>query len=178
MALKGNLRDFNTTQLLNLINLARKTGALVVQSQGTDAKLFFKEGKLVHAAALGQDGELANMLVKAGKLSMEQSQSIRAHSAKLSEKELALYLINAGLVTQGDVVQSVKDHVLSVVYRLFTWEDGVFCFEPNSLPGSGQITVPIDLENVIMEGSRRVKEWELIQDELPNLDIALKFTDR
>ena len=30
MALKGNLRDFTITQLLNLINLARKTGALVI----------------------------------------------------------------------------------------------------------------------------------------------------
>jgi hypothetical protein len=28
MALKGNLQDFSLTQLLNLINLARKTGAL------------------------------------------------------------------------------------------------------------------------------------------------------
>ena len=31
MALKGNLRDFTITQLLNLINLARKTGTLVVE---------------------------------------------------------------------------------------------------------------------------------------------------
>ena len=118
------------------------------------------------------------MLVQAGKLSEEQFKTIRARSGKISEKELALYLINAGLVTQGEVVQSVKDHVLNVVYRLFTWEDGVFYFEPNRLPPAGRITVPIDLENVIMEGSRRVKEWERLQEELPNLDMALKFTDR
>ena len=31
MALKGNLRDFSTTQLLNLINLARKTGTLTIE---------------------------------------------------------------------------------------------------------------------------------------------------
>ena len=30
MALRGNLRDFTVTQLLNLINLAQKTGTLVV----------------------------------------------------------------------------------------------------------------------------------------------------
>ena len=178
MALKGNLRDFNTTQLLNLINLARKTGALTIQSQGTDAKTYFKEGKLVHAAASGQDGDLAHMLVKAGKISEEQFKTIRARSGKISEKELALYLINAGLVTQSDVVQSVKDYVLTVVYRLFTWEEGVFHFEPNRLPPPGRITVPIDLENVIMEGSRRVKEWERLQEELPDLNMALKFTDR
>jgi len=178
MALKGNLRDFNTTQLLNLINLARKTGALTIQSQGTDAKMYFKEGKLIHATASGQDGDLTHMLLKAGKLSEDQSKTIHARAGKVSEKELALYLINAGLVTQNDVVQSVKDQVLSVIYRLFTWEEGVFYFEPNRLPPTGQITVPIDLENVIMEGSRRVKEWERLQEELPNLDMALKFTDR
>ncbi|MCD6554577.1 MAG: DUF4388 domain-containing protein [Anaerolineae bacterium] len=178
MALKGNLRDFNTTQLLNLINLARKTGALTIQSQGADAKVYFKEGKLVHATTSSQDGDLTRMLVQAGKLSEEQFKTIRARSGKISEKELALYLINAGLVTQSEVVQSVKDHVLNVVYRLFTWEDGVFYFEPNRLPPAGRITVPIDLENVIMEGSRRVKEWERLQEELPNLDMALKFTDR
>ena len=38
--------------------------------------------------------------------------------------------------------------------------------------------MPIDLENIILEGSRRVKEWERLQDELPDLDMALKFTDR
>jgi hypothetical protein len=29
-----------------------------------------------------------------------------------------------------------------------------------------------------MEGSRRLKEWERLQEELPNLDISLRFTDR
>ena len=28
MALQGNLKDFSTAQLLNLVNLARKTGAM------------------------------------------------------------------------------------------------------------------------------------------------------
>ena len=30
MPLQGNLRDFSTTQLLNLINLAGKTGSLFI----------------------------------------------------------------------------------------------------------------------------------------------------
>jgi hypothetical protein len=46
------------------------------------------------------------------------------------------------------------------------------------LPSNDVITVPIDLENIILEGSRRVKEWERLQDELPDLDMALRFTDR
>ena len=33
MALKGKLEDFGITQLLNLINLARKTGTLYLEGQ-------------------------------------------------------------------------------------------------------------------------------------------------
>jgi hypothetical protein len=178
MALKGNLRDFSTTQLLNLINLARKTGVLTIKAQGTSARLFFREGKLIHASLGDQDGHLANMLLKAGKLSSEQSRTIRAHSEIDSAKELGLLLINAGYVTQSDIVQSVKAYILDVVYMLFAWVEGLFYFEPNLLPSEDKITVPINLENIIMEGSRRLKERERLQGELPNLNRALKFTDR
>jgi hypothetical protein len=46
------------------------------------------------------------------------------------------------------------------------------------LPFKDRITIPIDLSSVIMEGSRRLKEWEQLQEELPDLDVALKFADR
>jgi len=38
--------------------------------------------------------------------------------------------------------------------------------------------VKLDLENLIIEGSRQLREWEELQDEIPSLDLALKFTDR
>ncbi len=62
MALKGNLRDFTITQLLNLINLARKTGTLVVEGPGEVAKVFFREGKLSYAAIEQEDNSLAAVL--------------------------------------------------------------------------------------------------------------------
>jgi hypothetical protein len=38
--------------------------------------------------------------------------------------------------------------------------------------------VRLDLENIIIEGSRQLREWEQLHDEIPSLDMALKFTDR
>jgi hypothetical protein len=177
MALKGNLRDFSTTQLLNLIHLARKTGALTVQVPPGVTTLFFREGKLVHATS-GQDEHLASILARAGKLTAEQAKIIRSRAADKAAKELGMLLISAGHVTQQDIVGSIRTNTLEAVYGLFTWSDGQFHFEPNQLPAEDAITVPIDLENIILEGSRRVKEWERLQDELPDLGMALKFTDR
>lgn len=177
MALQGNLRDFSITQLLNLVHLARKTGALTLQVDSVTTALFFREGKLVYTTSTDHDDQLVGMLARAGKLTSEQAQMIRSRSAGHSDKKLAMMLINAGTVTQKDIVGSIRKDFLEIVYRLFTWSDGRFLFEPNRLAAEDAITISIDLENVILEGSRHVKEWEHLQDEVPDLDVALKFTD-
>lgn len=179
MALKGNLRDFSTTQLLNLINLARKTGTLSIQTDKESAQMSFREGKLIYAYMGNESGNhLARILQGSGKLSPEQAQVIQSHAAGKSDKEIGHLLVTARRVTQNDIIQSVRQNVLDTVYKLFTWGEGFFRFDANKLPNSGYITIPIDLESVIMEGSRRLKEWEILQDELPDLDVALRFTDR
>jgi len=178
MALKGNLRDFSTTQLLNLINLAKKTGTLVIEGPGQNAQMAFRNGKLIYAQIGLEDSNLASILQKSGKLTEEQAKALKAKTTTTSDKELGLLLINAGYVNQSDILTSIRNNLLEVVYRLFTWVEGLFRFEPTLMPGDDKITVPIDLENVIMEGSRRMREWEQLAEELPNLDMALKFAER
>jgi len=179
MALKGNLRDFSTTQLLNLISLARKTGTLTIQGEGEVARMSFREGKLIYAQLGNEQGNhLAYMLENAGKLSEEQARIIKSRVQDKSDKQLGHMLIQAGYVTQSDIIQSVRQNVLDIVYKLFTWAEGLFRFDANKLPSPSHITIPIDLESVIMEGSRRLKEWEILQVELPDLDVSLRFTDR
>jgi hypothetical protein len=178
MALKGNLQDFSTTQLLNLVHLAHKTGALAVQQTSDQAQLFFREGKLVSADMTGYDGLLTSMLVYGKKLSLERAKAIQARAGQRDDKRLAMILIKNGYVSKEDVVHSVTRYILDIVSQLFTWQDGEFFFEPHKTPDRSRLTVPIDLGNVIMEGSRRVQEIERLQDELPDLDMALKFTDK
>lgn len=183
MALKGNLRDFSTTQLLNLINLARKTGTLTIQENDgsqsdTIARLSFKEGKLIYAHTGDESNNLAKILETTGKLTADQARVIHNKAKGTNNKQLGYLLIQAGLVTQQDITQSVRHYVLEVVYKLFTWTEGLFRFDANELPADHQITTSIDLESVIMEGSRRLKEWEVLQEYLPDLDVTLKFTER
>jgi len=194
MALKGDLRNFSTTQLLNLINLAKKTGVLTIYEgiptgekdalgdpkfkPGKDlASVFFRQGKLIHARQEDQDGNLASVLHKAGKLNDRQTTVIRERASSTSDKALALLLIQANYVTQADIVTSIRQHVLDVIYDLLTWNEGPFSFDDETQPPEDRITVPIELENVIIEGSRRMKEVERLTDELPNLDFALRFPE-
>jgi len=176
--LKGNLRDFTVTQLFNLINIAHKTGTLIVESPGDKVSVSFREGKLAYAQAGKEDGSLVGILHHAKKLSAPQYRALRERTGAMSDKELGLLLVNANYINQQDIINSLQNHFITIVNRLFTWVDGFFRFESDLLPPDDKITVRINLENIIIEGARRMRELEQLQDEIPNLDIALKFTDR
>jgi Domain of unknown function (DUF4388) len=178
MALKGNLRDFTVTQLLNLINLARKTGSLAVESPGEAITVYFREGKLAYAKNGKDDSSLATILYHAKKLNAAQHQVIKQRAGNISDKELGLLLINASYLSQQDILASLQTYFVGIVNRLFTWGDGFFQFENDATPPDDKITVRVNLENIIIDGTRRLREWEQLQDEIPSLDMALKFTDR
>lgn len=176
MALKGSLHDFSITQLLNLIHLARKTGTLVIDSKSNAARVAFREGKLIHALTAGVDGRLVNLLIRAGKITADQGKQIPESK---TDRELGAMLVQAGLLTKADLDALVRNNVRDVVDRLFALNDGYFRFDPNILPDDRIVAEPpISLDNIIMEGTRRLKESERLQDDLPNIDITMKFTDR
>lgn len=179
MALKGRLQDFGITQLLNLVNLARKTGTLYLQHpQEGEAYLCFREGKLIYSAMQDGNEHLPMLLQQAGKLTAEQARVVERNMGDKPDRDIAMMLIQAGHIQQQDVAQSVRHHILDQVYQVFSWNEGNFRFEAADLPVQGKLTASIALENVIMEGSRRLKEWERLREELPNLDVALKFAKR
>lgn len=177
MALKGNLRDFSFSQLLNLISLAKKTGTLKVHGPNKAASIFFDAGKLSYAQNNKLDQGLAAILLRSEKLTDKQYQVIRDKANNIGDKELGLMLINSNYVTQEEILESLKNEFVSTTNDLFTWEEGIFQFENNLKPSSDKISLHINLENIIIEGSRQLREIERLQDEIPSLDMALKFTD-
>ena len=178
MALKGNLRDFTVTQLLNLVNLACKTGTLVIEGSVDVAKITFNDGKLVYAQMDHLDNSLAGILRRSKKITARQFAILNERAGNMNDKELGILLINAGYLDQYDIIESLQQYFVNIVRQLFTWVEGMFQFEVNSLPPSDKIPIRMDLENLIIEGSRQLREWEQLQQEIPSLDMSLKFSDR
>lgn len=175
--MKGNLEHFSGTQVLSLINLARKTGALRVENDGT-TQMAFKDGKLIFAATGEADGSLASILARDGRISKAQADKLAQHAAKMGDQHLGLLLIQKGYVKRADIVQSIKRHCLSIVKQFAGWRSGQWEFEADEKPASDRITVPLNLENVIIEIARAQKRDEQLEREIPSLDVRLKFTER
>jgi aspartate carbamoyltransferase regulatory subunit len=178
MALKGNLRDISITQLLNLVNVARKTGTLIVERSQEQVYISFREGKLSYASNGTKATGLTMVLYHAQKLNAAQVRAINVRSSGMSDKELGLLLINSNYISQQEILASLQSYYLNMVNRLFTWGEGLFRFDTELLPPKDKITVRISLENLIIEGTRKMREWEQLQGEIPSLEMGLKFSQR
>jgi hypothetical protein len=178
MALKGNLRDFTLLQLFNLVNLAAKTGSLVLETPDDKAQMAFRVGKLAYACTEKDDASLAGILVRGNKINAAQYRIIRERGTQISDQELGLLLINAGYFTQDDILSVLHDYYTGVVHKMFNWTEGAFNFDESMATPEGRIPVRIDLENLIIDATRLTYEREMLEDEIPSLDMAVKFSDR
>ena len=177
MALKGNLGELSMAQLLNLINLARKTGSLMVDENGRQVALYFEEGKLVYAAVDGTGSALAAALRESGAITEGKARAIALKAGSRSDNELSLLLVDGGYVSEGEILGSMRSYVLGSIYPLFACSDAWFEFESGRSTEEGVIKVPIEVVDVITEGTRLREEWERLEEELPDLDISLEFPE-
>ena len=118
------------------------------------------------------------MLARAKMIPNAQAASLHEKHKQLSDKELGIILINSGVLTQEKIFTGIECFFREILQGLFLWKEGTFHFENNELPFDGVIQARMDLENLILEGSRQIVEQEELIAEIPSLELALKFTDR
>lgn len=179
MALVGNLRDFGLSEFLYLVDRGYKTGRLTLQKPGDRAELYFQKGKLVYATHFNQEERLGDMLVRMGRITQEQCAiALRVQHTQEPNKPLGAILVSRNMVTYEEITKCVRVQIEEVTYSLFSWNEGDFRFEPDVSPPPESVTIPLSIENIIMEGTRRIDEWARIKDKIPNLDVIVRFSDQ
>lgn len=179
MALVGNLRDFGLSEFLYLVDRGYKTGKLTLTTQGDQAELYFQNGKLVYATRYGQDERIGELLVRMGRISQEQlQQALRIQHTQEQNKPLGQILVGRQMVAQDEIYKCVRLQIEEITYALFGWNEGDFRFQPEASPPDESVTIPLSIENIIMEGTRRIDEWARIKDRIPSLDVVVRFSDQ
>jgi len=179
MALVGNLRDFGLSEFLYLVDRGYKTGRLTLQKPGDRAELYFQNGKLVYATHFNQDERIGDILVRMGRLSREQcANALKIQHTQEPNKPLGAILVQRGMVTLEEIHKCVRLQIEEITYGLFGWNEGDFRFEPDVSPPPESVIIPLSIENIIMEGTRRIDEWARIKDRIPNLDVVVRFSDQ
>ena len=60
------------------------------------------------------------------------------------------------------------------VYRLFRWQEGSYHFSPEPVTFDREIYTPIPAEFVLMEGTRMIDEWPILEKKIPNFQVVFE----
>lgn len=177
MALVGNIRDFGLSDFLYLVDRGYKTGCLHLSRGDEKATLFFDKGKLIYASRK-QGEQFDDVLIRQGKLTIQQLE--RARQSYQNGTTLTQVIINENMLSSDDLQQTLQVYTEESVYGLFGWPDGEFRFEQGQKPDPGDpvMPMPLPVENLIMEGVRRIDEWGRIKDRIPSTDMIVRFLDQ
>ncbi len=179
MALEGNLTDFGLSEFLYLVDRSKKTGKLTLTTSGDQAELYFRNGKLVFATRFNQMEKLGDLLIRLGKITPQQLHfALEIQRTLEPEAHLGQIMLARQMVTQQEIIKSVRYQLEEIAFALFTWNEGDFKFQPEVTPPDDSVNIPLSLENIIIEGSRRVDEWVRIKELVTDLDMAVRFADR
>lgn len=177
MALVGNIRDFGLSDFLYLVDRGYKTGGLHLSHENEHALLFFDKGKLVMAARSEADRN-GDLLVRLGLLTVDQLVDARRRMG--NGGSLTQVLISEQFLARDQLQITLQTHAEESVYGLFGWPEGEFRFEQNQKPepDAPVMPIPVPVENLIMEGVRRIDEWGRIKDRIPSTDMIVRFIDQ
>ena len=175
--LQGNIERFTLPEIFQLIASGRKSGTLGIQRDDSIVMVYFKEGEVIYGYGPRQTYHLGQLLRDRGIINETQlDKAIKVQAKTENSKRLGEILIAHQYIDRADLEGVVKSQVQELLYSLLAWETGSFKFYEGQFPTDEEITVKISVENVILEGLRRVDEKTMVAETLPELNAVYSIS--
>lgn len=172
MPIEGPLKELGIQDVLQMLDLARKTGVLSVRSQRMmdEAVVHMVEGELVFASRRRSMRLLGQQLLREGKLSERELERALEMQRRDPKQRLGAILVEMGSVDEAEVQRQLRFQIEETVYDLLAWDEGYFHFEETDDTPGGPIRVRVD--SLLMEGARRIDEWTRLESRVPSAEAV------
>jgi hypothetical protein len=171
MSVTGHLRTMAPGHLFQWLSFSQKTGKLVVRNATVEKTVFVQEGKITTSASTDPREYLGQFLMSHGYITeaeLKKAMEVQEQSKILLGK--ILVIIEA--ITEDDLKRLMRKKVEEEIYDIFLWPDGDFEFTDAEKPKMDLVPMNVDLTGIVMEGSRRVDEWERIRKVVTSSDLV------
>jgi len=170
--LEGDLGKIEVPDLLTFLHMGRRAGLLALERKDQETKLFLSEGRPVFATSSRDDLRLGSMLVRMGKVKPEVLEQVLARPR--SPGRIGHALLAANVLTEPELASFLKVQVSEVIFDTFAWRAGLFSFWDAVAPPTTAVTLDMDLQNLLMEGVRRIDERHRLSEVFPDLNVVVE----
>jgi CheY-like chemotaxis protein len=157
MGLTGAFRGLSITEMLQLIRMSRKTGALHIRlNEGVQQSLFFRAGQVIGVES-GRES-LGPILLEQGLVSeADLNAAIQYQKRQTAKQPLEQILLDDGKVTRENLIQALMTHAERMVGALIQERGGQVSFDEGAEPEL-KLEIALDILSVLMAASVRADE--------------------
>lgn len=170
MAIEGPLEELSIHDVLQLLDLARKTGVLTVRSDrlNDEAIIHFDHGAVLFAVRRRSNRQLGQLLLHAGKITERELQRALEIQHENPSRRLAEVLLEMGSASEEDIHLQLRFQMEETIFEVMGWTQGYFRFDERREIAHQQVGVRVRVESLLMEGARRIDEWTRLESKVPN----------
>jgi DNA-binding response OmpR family regulator len=174
VGIQGRLASVQIAEVLQMLGLQRQTGRLVVRRANDAVEIYFKDGAVVLAASgcTGPKSAMEDLLKRCCGLEEEDIDRILS-ATDLTAHPIDQVLVRENIISGKTFSECHRRYTESAVFKTMAWDDGEFFFE-KALPPVFADTLPLKVDDLLLEGARRADEWSLIQQKIPRFDIVFE----
>lgn len=160
-------------EVLQFLGIGKMTGTLTIVQGDYTASLVLRHGRLVNSSSLGRPRRLGQMLLHRGLVERNEIEEALAYQQDFSpETPLGKILVQRGYISQEQLRHAIRLQLEEELWELFALQEGSFRFEHGNPEETGlDSVVELEIEPLLLEGTRRMDEWARIVKNIPGDDV-------
>jgi hypothetical protein len=162
--------------LLQWLGSSDKSGTLRFERDRTTQEIRFREGRVVGCSSTAPAQRIGQFLISRRKITEEQLRralELNENSSKL----LGQTLVDAGALTEQELLDELRAKTEEIIYSLFECSDGVFRFE-ETVGEEELFSVDMQVQDILLRGLQRFDELNRIRKVFPTLGVVLRYTSK
>ena len=176
-SLKSSLDVMECADLFQWLQNARKTGLCRFSRDSAIRRVYFENGRIVACSSNEPHLLLGQFLIANGRIDEVDLQRCMKLQESCGEA-LGKLLIDAKKISEEELKRIVTAKAEETIFGLFEWFTGTFCFEPDRHPPDDAMRVDLNVQSVVLEGTRRLDELKRTRTVLGSMGVVLHKTDR
>lgn len=176
MSLAGELATMSLADILLWVERGRKTGALHVLRGALEKRIAFASGVIVASWSNDPREYLGQFLVR-DRVVTEEDLFRGLLRQEREGRLLGAILVEDGVLTDADLLRVLEEKAEETIYDLFHWTEGKFDFRDGERL-EAPFPVHLDVTRVVMEGARRIDEWQRMRAVIPTSEATFRVVGR
>jgi tetratricopeptide (TPR) repeat protein len=177
MTIQSSIKELGLFDLFQVLHINKKTGRLIVTEgpEGKEAQVIFRGGDTCFAVIHDRvPRTISTLLADWGVI--DEGSIARVENALPKYPTLIDCLEGEHIAARGHLENFLANCIRECVYDIFKWDRGECRFIEEEIDQRRDIVIPLNTENLILEGARRIDEWSNISGKVPSRHSIFKLS--